>query len=153
MWEDEKSQPAVKPKSNIWAWNMRERLSAVDSLFSASIKSWCQSEHEQEIAPLVRGGKKCRRRLFLFTRQSTTQLWEYCFCGLPVPDWITYSLNILRYSWNIKKKKMVSREGLGLISVWGIYVLKSQLSYRAKRSAFWRKKKTSCTNFPTRTFL
>lgn len=45
---------------------MRERLSAVDSLFSASIKSRCQSEHEQEIAPLVRGGKKCRRRPFLF---------------------------------------------------------------------------------------
>lgn len=64
MWEDEKSQPAVKPKSNIWAWNRREHLSAVDSLFSANIKSRCQREHEQEIALLVKGReKKNRKRL------------------------------------------------------------------------------------------
>lgn len=45
--------------------------------------------------------------------------------------------------WGISEiLKKVSREGLGLFSVWDIYVLKSQLSYRAKRSAFWRKKKT-----------
>lgn len=70
MWEDEKSQPAVKPKSNSWVWNRGEHLSAVDSLFSAQIKSWCQHEHEQEIAPLVEG-EKCRMWLiFLQDREK-----------------------------------------------------------------------------------
>lgn len=74
MWEDEKSQPAVKPKSNSWVWNRGEHLSAVDSLFSAQIKSWCQHEHEQEIAPLVEG-EKCRMWLiFLQDREKKKKL-------------------------------------------------------------------------------
>lgn len=56
--EDEKSQQAVKPKSNSWVLNRGEHQSAVDS---AQIKSGCQHEPEQEIAPLCREKKISRK--------------------------------------------------------------------------------------------
>lgn len=147
MWEDEKSQPAVKPKSNIWARNRRGCLSAVDSLFfPASIKSWRQSQHGQEIAPLVRGGKELQESLF--SQGSWRNSQSSIISG------VLYSLAYQVISKAFEKAGGVwKRAGLNFtFRHFRCWNRKSQGQTFGTLDKV-KKKKTSCTIFPTRTFL
>lgn len=152
MWEYEKSQPAVKPKSNIWAWNRRQRLSAVDCPVSASIKSWCQSEHEQEIASLERGGKNGSRLYFHEAVMAALFLWFTSFrLDFIHTKYIELLVNYLK-----KNCVYIYNKDVGIWRSSGFNFSLRHLDVEVTGSNFWHfgeEKKTSCTNFPARTFL